>query len=324
MGGYGGDIEFLNDPWPRLDLGRGPETRQTLLLWGQIVGKTRLALCPMMNQWWQAAFTLTARGLTSFAMPIGERLLDVEFDFIDHRLVARTSDGAIESMSLCDQPLSAFYTGYLRALQNLGVDVHISPVAVEIPDLVRFDRDSRSCGYDPEWANRYFRALIQADRLLKQFRGWFVGKASPVHLFWGAFDLAATRFSGRPAPRHPGGVPHVKDLVMYEAYAEEVSSAGFWAGDARFPEAAFYSYAYPEPPGFSSAQVVPSAARYHPELGEFVLPYAAVRAAPDPSRAVLDFLESTYVAVADLAHWDRQHLERHDGAPAWMTTPAPT
>jgi hypothetical protein len=277
----------------------------------------------MVNQWWQAALTLTARGLSSAAMPIGDRLLDVELDLIDHRLVARTSDGAAESMSLCDQPLSAFYAGYLRCLQNLRVEVHISPVAVEIPDLVRFDRDHRACGYEPDWANRYFRALIQADRLFKEFRGRFVGKASPVHLFWGAFDLAATRFSGRPAPRHPGGVPHVKDLVMQEAYSEEVSSAGFWAGDARFPEAAFYSYAYPEPSGFSSARVRPAAARYDAALGEFLLPYAAVRDAPDPSGEVLAFLEDTYAAAANLAHWDREHLERHD-APAWTTTPALT
>jgi hypothetical protein len=317
------DPDAWDDPWPRLDIGRGPQTRQTLLLWGQVVGKTRLALCPMTNQWWQAALTLTARGLSSSAMPVGDRLLDVELDFIDHRLVARTSDGAIESMSLCDEPLSAFYAGYLRCLENLGVAVKISPVAVEIPDLVRFDRDARACAYDPEWANRYFRALIQADRLLKEFRARFVGKASPVHLFWGAFDLAATRFSGRPAPRHPGGVPHVKDLVMQEAYSEEVSSAGFWAGDARFPEAAFYSYAYPEPAGFSSAPVRPGVASYHPVLGEFLLPYAAVREAPDPSREVLAFLESTYAAAADLAHWDREHLERHDGASRW-TTPALT
>ncbi len=314
----------FHDPWPRLDVGRGPETSQTLLLWGQVVGKTRLALCPMTNQWWQAAFTLSARGLTSSAMPVGDRLLDVELDFIDHRLVARTSDGAVESMSLFDQPLASFYAGYLHCLANLGVEVVISPVAVEIPDLIRFDRDLRPCGYDPEWANRYFRALIQADRLLKIFRGRFVGKASPVHLFWGAFDLAATRFSGRPAPRHPGGIPHVKDLVMQEAYAEEVSSAGFWAGDARFPAAAFYSYAYPQPPGFEAAAVRPSAARFHPGLGEFVLPYAAVREAADPSADVLAFLESTYDAAADLAHWDRLHLERANGTPPWKTTPALT
>jgi Family of unknown function (DUF5996) len=324
MSARGEDLQDPGDgPWPRLDVGRGTETRQTLLLWGQIVGKTRLALCPMVNQWWQAALTLTARGLAGLAMPIGDRLLDVELDFIDHRLVARTSDGAVESMSLCEQPLSGFYAGYRRCLQNLGVEVKISPVAVEMPDLVRLDRDPRTCRYDADWARRYFRALIQADRLLKQFRGRFVGKASPVHLFWGAFDLAATRFSGRPAPRHPGGVPHVKDVVMYEAYAEEVSSAGFWAGDARFPEAAFYGYAYPEPAGFSSARVRPAAAHYHPTLGEFLLPYAAVRDASDPAGEVLAFLDSTYAAAADLAHWDRAHLERHDGAPA-STSPALT
>ncbi|HVV49671.1 MAG TPA: DUF5996 family protein [Polyangia bacterium] len=311
----------IRDPWPRLDVGRGAETSRTLLLWGQVVGKTRLALCPMVNQWWQAALTLTARGLGSAAMPVGDRLLDVELDFVDHRLVARTSDGAMASMSLGDQPLSEFYARYRRCLASLDVPLAISPVAVEIPELVRLDSDPRPCGYDPGWANRFFRALIQADRLLEAFRGRFVGKASPVHLFWGAFDLAATRFSGRPAPRHPGGIPHVSDRVMQEAYAEEVSSAGFWPGDARFPEAAFYAYAYPEPAGFSSAPVRPAAARYHAGLGEFILPYAAVRAAPDPSAEVLAFLDSTYAAAADLAHWDRAHLERNGGLPGW-TEPA--
>jgi uncharacterized protein DUF5996 len=299
------------DPWPRLDGGGGAETSQSLLLWGQILGKTRLALSPMVNHWWQVSLRVTARGLTTTPMPVDQRVVDVELDLIEHRLVARTSDGGIESMSLCDQPLSSFFAGYMRLLANLGVRVEISPIAVEIPERVLLDRDARLCRYDGDWANRFFRALIQADRLLKQFRGRFLGKASPVHFFWGACDLAATRFSGRPAPEHPGGIPHVSDGVMREAYSQEVSSAGFWAGDARFPEAAFYSYAYPAPAGFSDAAVRPAAARFAPSLGEFVLPYAAVRGAADPSAEVLAFLESTYQAAAELGKWDRGRLERN-------------
>jgi hypothetical protein len=299
------------DPWPRLDTGGGAETNQSLLFWTQILGKTRLALSPMVNHWWQVSLRLTARGLTTTPMPVDHRVLDVELDLIAHRLLARTSDGGLESMSLCDQPLSAFYREYLRLLGNLAVKVEISPLVVEIPERVHLDEDARLCRYDGDWANRFFRALIQADRLLKEFRARFVGKASPVHFFWGAADLAATRFSGRPAPPHPGGIPHVNDAVMREAYSQELSSAGFWAGDARFPEAAFYAYAYPAPAGFAEAAVRPAAARFNPTLGEFVLPYAAVRSAPDPSAAVLDFLQSTYEAAADLGKWDRARLERN-------------
>lgn len=302
--------------WPPLDTGGREETARSLLYWGQIVGKTRLALAPMVNHWWQVPLYLTARGLSTSSMPIGERALDIELDFIEHRLVARTSDGAIESMSLCDQALSGFFEGYQSCLTRLGVNVPIHPVAVEMPERLRLDADERLCRYDPDWANRFFRALVQADRLLKEFRGRFLGKSSPVHFFWGAFDLAVTRFSGRPAPRHPGGMPNVGDWVMHEAYSHEVSSAGFWPGDPRFPEAAFYAYAYPEPPGFAEASVRPAAARYDRTLGEFVLPYSVVRTAPDPSGAVLDFLQSTYEAAANLGKWDRAALERRP-------TPAP-
>ncbi len=298
------------DAWPRLDDGGRHGTHESLLWWGQIVGKTRLALSPMVNHWWQVPLYLTARGLGTTPMPVGARVLDLEIDLIDHRLVARTSDGRTTSMALCDQQLSSFYAEYVRHLRELGVEVAINPTAVEVPELVRLDRDARVCRYDPDWASRFFRALLQADRLLKEFRGKFRGKASPVHFFWGGFDLAATRFSGRPAPRHPGGVPHVSDAVMVEAYAEEVSSAGFWPGDARFPEPAFYAYAYPEPAGFADAPVRPAAARYDRTLGEYVLPYAAVRAAADPDADVRAFLESTYAAAADLGKWDRAALER--------------
>jgi hypothetical protein len=317
-----GDAEV----WPRLDVGGGAETSRSLLFWGQILGKTRLALSPMVNHWWQVSLRTTARGLTTTPMPIGaigDRVLDIELDFIDHRLVARTSDGGLETIGLCDRPLSQFYDEYMRRLANLGVDVKIDPLAVEIVDRVRLDRDPRICRYDPDWANRFFRALLQADRLLKEFRGRFTGKASPVHFFWGAGDLAATRFSGRTAPPHPGGIPHVADSVMREAYSQEVSSAGFWAGDARFPEAAFYAYAYPSPAGFAEAAVRPAAARYEPALGEFVLPYAAVRSAADPSAEVLAFLQSSYEAAADLAKWDRPRLERDEANPTRPDDRAP-
>ncbi|HZL16375.1 MAG TPA: DUF5996 family protein [Polyangia bacterium] len=312
-----------SDAWPRLDVGGGLETSQSLLFWGQILGKTRLALSPMVNHWWQVSLRMTARGLTTTPMPIGDRVLDIELDFIEHRLVARTSDGGLETIALCDQPLSSFYHEYMRRLANLGVGVTIDPLVVEIVDRVRLDRDPRICHYDPDWANRFFRALLQADRLLKEFRGRFTGKASPVHFFWGACDLAATRFSGRAAPPHPGGIPHVADRVMREAYSQEVSSAGFWAGDARFPEAAFYAYAYPSPAGFAEAPVRPEAARYEPALGEFVLPYAAVRSAADPSAEVLAFLQSSYEAAANLAKWDRPRLERDEATAIHPSDRAP-
>jgi hypothetical protein len=305
-------VEETHAPWPQLDGPGWSDTVASLTLWGQIIGKTRLALCPMMNHWWQVAFYVSARGLTTSPMPFEDRALEVELDFIDHRVVVRGSDGALETMDLCDGPLSAFYHRYVELIHRLGVDLPLYPYSVEMPERVRLDRDSRACRYDPAWANRFFRALVHADRLLKQFRARFGGKASPVHFFWGAFDLATTRFSGRPAPPHPGGIPNVGDWVMREAYSQEVSSAGFWPGDGRTSEAAFYSYAYPEPPGFKEAKVSPAAAAYQPTLGEFLLPYRDVRLARDPSAEVLEFLESTYAAAADLAQWDRSRLERRE------------
>jgi hypothetical protein len=301
-----------NAAWPALDLPGSAETIASLLLWGQIVGKTRLALCPPVNHWWHVTFYVSARGLTTSPMPARNGVFDIELDFVDHRLVARTSDGAVESMQLGERPLSDFYREYVDLLGRLGVELALLPYSVEMPERVRLDQDPRICRYDAGWANRFFRALVQADHVLKRFRGRFRGKASPVHFFWGAFDLATTRFSGRSAPPHPGGIPNIGAWVMRESYSEELSSAGFWPGDARFPEAAFYSYAYPEPSGFKQAAIRPAAARYDPQLGEFLLPYAAVRHLPDPSAEVLAFLETTYAAAADLAHWDRRALEHPD------------
>jgi hypothetical protein len=298
-----------NTEWPPLDGEGRMETVASLTLWGQIVGKTRLALCPPVNHWWHVTFYVSARGLTTSSIPAKGGVFDIELDFVDHRLVARNSDGAVESMQLGERSLSSFYREYVECLRRLGVDLALFPYSVEMPERIRLDQDSRICRYDPGWANRFFHALVAADRVLKRFRGRFRGKASPVHFFWGAFDLATTRFSGRSAPPHAGGIPNVGAWVMREAYSEELSSAGFWPGDARFPEAAFYSYAYPAPPGYSEASVRPATARYEQALGEFLLPYARVRRLADPSAEVLAFLETTYAAAADLGAWDRQALE---------------
>ena len=296
--------------WPSLEGPGSLETITSMRLWTQIVGKTRLALCPMVNHWWQVAFYVTARGLGTSPLAVGDRVFDVEVDLVGHELLLRTSDGGIERMLLRDGTLANFYAEYAGSLARLGIDLSIYPFAVEMPERIRLDRDTRVCRYDPDWANRFFRVLLQADRLLKEFRGRFIGKASPVHFFWGAFDLAVTRFSGRPATPHPGGIPNVGDWVMREAYSHEVTSAGFWPGDARFPHAAFYAYAYPEPAGFKDAKIRPASAGWEPSLGEFVLPYEAVRTAADPSGDVLAFLQSTYEAAAILAGWDRLTLER--------------
>jgi Family of unknown function (DUF5996) len=298
------------DACPDLDVPGWQATASSLHLWSQIVGKTRLALADMMNHWWQVPLYVSARGLATSPIPQGGRAFDVELDLVEHRLIVRASDGGVETMELGECALASFYQRYMQRLAALGFQVSIYPVTVELPERVQLDRDTRPCAYDREWANRFYRALLSADAVLKRFRGHFLGKASPVHVFWGALDLAVTRFSGRRAPPHPGGVPNVGDWVMREAYSHEVSSAGFWAGDARFPQAAFYAYAYPEPAGFKDAAVRPAAARYEPSLGEFVLPYAAVRAARDPAADLFDFLQTTYVAAADLARWDRAALER--------------
>ncbi len=308
--------EAVNDAWPPLDGPGWTDTVTSLTLWGQIIGKTRLTLCPMTNHWWQVAFYVSARGLTTSTMPIGDRALEVELDLVDHRIVVRCSDGTVQAMDLHDGPLVSFYRRYLELMHRFGVELSLYPYSVEMPERVRLAQHSRMCRYDTDWATRFFRVLLHADRLLKQFRTRFTGKASPVHFFWGAFDLATTRFSGRAAPPHPGGIPNVGDWVMREAYSHEVSSAGFWPADGRNSEAAFYSYAYPEPKGFRDAIVHPAAARYEQSLGEFLLPYRAVQAARDPSADVLAFLESTYVAAADLANWDRASLERRERSSA--------
>ncbi len=298
--------------WPQLVYADWADTCQTMHRWSQIVGKTRLALEPMLNHWWQVALYVSARGLTTSAMPCsGGRLLEIEFDLLAHELAFRVSDGGRRAVPLAARSVADFFADYQAALAALDVAVHIWPVPVEIPDdALPFADDRVHAAYDGLAAQRFWRVLVQADRVFKVFRGRFLGKASPVHFFWGSFDLAASRFSGRPAPPHPGGAPHVADRVMREGYSHEVSSAGFWPGSPQAPQAAFYAYAYPTPPGFGAAPVQPAGAAYNAQMGEFLLPYDVLRAAPDPDAALLAFLQSTYEAAANLASWDRQALER--------------
>jgi len=295
--------------WPPLPLAQWQETYATLHLWTQIVGKTRLSLSPMMNHWWQVTLYVTARGLTTSPMPSGFRSLEIELDFIDHALVFRTSDGMVRSLALASRPVAEFYADYMTTLRDLGVSARFYPVPVELPAVIPFRDDCVHATYDPEAASRYFRALVQVDRVFKQFRGRFSGKCSPVHFWWGAFDLACTRFSGRRAPAHPGGVPNTPDYVQQIAYSHECISAGWWPGSGPVAEPAFYAYAYPEPQGLPDARIEPAGATYNRELREFIMPYEAVRTAEQPDDVLLDFLESTYVAAADLAGWDRASFD---------------
>ena len=296
--------------WPELRLADWHETYATLHMWTQIVGKTRLALAPMENHWWQVALYVTPRGLTTSPVPHGARTFAVSFDFLEHALVMQTSDGATGGFALAPRSVAEFYAEYMDTLRALGLDVRIRPVPVEIATAIPFAEDHVHSAYDPDAARRCWRILVQADRVLKRFRGRFLGKASPVHFFWGSFDLAMTRFSGRPAPRHPGGVPTCPDRVMVESYSHECASAGFWPGNDMLPEPAFYAYAYPEPPGYADAPIGPAGACYHPELREFVLPYEAVRTASSPDQVLLEFLQAAYERAADLGRWDRAALDR--------------
>jgi hypothetical protein len=299
------------DPWPDIPYAAWRDTLETLHRWTQIVGKTRLALEPLLNHWWQVPLYVSTRGLTTSAMPYGGgRLVEMEFDFPGRELAIRTSAGGRRALPLAPRSVADFYAEYQRALAELGVEAPIWPVPVELPDDLPFAVDELHASYDAAAAERFWRALVHADRVFRTFRAGFLGKASPVHFFWGSFDLAVTRFSGRPAPPHPGGVPHVGDWVMREAYSHEVASAGFWPGAPASPAPAFYAYAYPTPAGFGDRSVRPADAFFSREMGEFFLPYDAVRAAPDPEAALLEFLQTTYEAAADLAGWDRQALER--------------
>jgi hypothetical protein len=296
--------------WPALPLDDWRSTYDTLHLWSQMVGKTRLALAPMQNHWWQVTLYVTSRGLGGPPLPYGERTLDIDFDFLDHQLVMRTSEGATRSLPLRPRSVADFYGEYREMLKALEVDVRIRPVPSEMETVVPFQDDRAHSSYDADAAQRCWRALAQADRVLRAFRGRFLGKCSPVHFWWGGFDLSCTRFNGRIAPPHPGGIPNLPDWITREAYSHECISAGWWPGGPPLNEPAFYAYAYPEPAGLPEAAVRPAKAYYHPVMREFILPYDAVREAADPDAVLMEFLQSTYEAAADLARWDRAALER--------------
>ena len=298
-----------DDSWPSLPYQEWKETCATLHMWTQIVGKIRLVLTPWTNHSWHVTLYLTARGLTTSPIPHGTRLFQIDFDFIDHKLLLTTSDGALREMPLGPQSVAQFYQTLMSILRELNLPVSINTTPNELPNPIPFERDETHRSYDPEYANRFWRVLLQADRVFKEFRSRFCGKCSPSHFFWGSFDLAVTRFSGQPAPQHPGGVPHLPDAITREAYSQEVSSLGFWPGNDAMPQAIFYSYAYPEPKGFSEAKVKPEAASYNPQVKEFILPYDAVRAAESPDEMLLAFAQSTYDAASTLGNWDRAALE---------------
>lgn len=296
--------------WPSLPIAEWQDTQATLHMWTQIVGKTRLALAPMENHWWQVALYVTPRGLTTSGMPCGSRVFAADFDFLDHQLYLRTSDGATEAVALRPQSVADFYAEYLTALSSLDLDVTIRPVPVEVETAIPFAEDREHKSYDAAAVQRWWRLLLQADRVLKRFRGRFLGKASPSHFFWGSFDLAMTRFSGRPAPLHPGGAPNCPNYVMEEAYSRECASSGFWPGGGAITEPAFYAYAYPEPTGYADQPARPDGARYDGTLREFILPLDAVRRAAAPDDALLDFFQSAYAAAAEKGRWDRAALEQ--------------
>ena len=298
------------ETWPSLPLEAWSETYATLHRWLQIVGKVRLVQSPWINHSWHATLYVTPSGLTTATIPYDDRTFQIDVDFVDHRLIVRVSDGRAGGFALEPRSVAQFYARLMTELAVLGLRVRIYPLPNELPDSVRLDEDEAHCAYDPIYAQRFWRILVQSDRVFREFRARFIGKCSAVHLFWGALDLAVTRFSGRRAPEHPGGVPNLPDWVTREAYSHEVASCGFWPGGGSVAYPAFYAYAYPEPPGFAGAPVKPAEAFYSPELREFILPYDIVRNSATPDATLLDFLQTTYEAAADLGNWDRAALER--------------
>ncbi|WP_193043594.1 DUF5996 family protein [Mycolicibacterium baixiangningiae] len=292
--------------WPSLRVDAWEPARRTLHMWTQVVGKVRLAYAPMLNHWWQVPLYVSPRGLTTSAVPMGARVFDMEFDFVDHVLSVRVSDGGAESMDLRDKSVAQFHDETMAMLGRLGIPVRISTRPNEVDPAIPFAEDEQA-GYDPAAVSAFWQQLVQAVRVINEFRSRFIGKVSPVHFFWGSFDLACSRFSGRLAPRHPGGAPNCADWVMVEGYSHELSSCGFWPGGGE--EGAFYSYAYPEPDGYAEFAGRPDGAFYETGLRQYLLPYETARAAKDPDQCVLDFLEFTYGAAADLAGWDRDALE---------------
>jgi hypothetical protein len=298
------------DVWPPLPLDEWSDTAATLHLWMQIVGKVRLVQSPWINHSWHVTLYVTSRGLTTSPIPHDDRSFEIDFDFVAHRLRVRSSDGREAGFPLEPQTVARFHARLVEQMAALDLHVKIYGRPNEIADPIPFADDEVHRAYDREYAHRFWRVLVQSDQVLKEFRARFIGKCSPVHLFWGGADIAVTRFSGRTAPEHPGGIPNLPDWVTREAYSHEVSSCGFWAGGGAINHAAFYSYAYPEPPGFAQAPVKPAAAFYSTDLREFILPYDAVRKSKDPDAMLLDFFQTTYEAAANLARWDRAALEK--------------
>jgi len=296
------------DCWPALPLAAWKDTYATLHMWTQIVGKVRLALTPKINHWWNVPLYVSARGLTTSVIPNGHRVFDMEFDFVEHKLVIRTNDPATKTVALAQRSVADFYKDFMSVLRSLDIDAEIWKMPVEVPDPIPFDQDTIHAAYDPEYAGRLWRILVSTDEVFKVFRSRFIGKSSPVHFFWGAFDLAVTRFSGRRAPERNDPDPVLRK-IMREAYSHEVISAGWWPGGGAVADAAFYAYAAPEPPGFAQQTVRPQKAFYSKEMGEFLLMYDDVRKASSPTTVLLDFLESTYEAGATLGKWDREALE---------------
>lgn len=320
-------MHLTADPWPPLELEDWSDTYATLHRWTQIVGKTRLALTPFENHWWNAALFVSAHGLTTSAMPCDNGLVEIEMNVLDDQIVVRSSEYEARTIPLLSQSVAEFYREYCATLDDLGIRPRFWPAPNELRDARPFAEDREHATYDANAARRWWRALTQANRLLSRFRGQFSGKCSPSHFWWGGFDLACTRFSGRDAPPHPGGIPHCPDYVMRESYSRECISAGWWPGSVGGPvdEPAFYAYAYPEPPGCADADVLPSTAYYNHELREWILPWDAVRTSDDPDAMVMSFLESTYAAAARLGGWDVEHFRARPpaGAPVAPVNTAP-
>jgi Family of unknown function (DUF5996) len=294
-----------SESWPPLPLSAWADTYATLHMWTQIVGKVRMALSPHVNHWWEVPLYVSARGLTTSPIPYGREVFEIEFDFVDHRLTVTTCEGQTKSMRLRPCAVADFYAEFMDLLGSLGIEVKIWTLPSEVPNPIRFEQDRVHASYDARYAHAFWRILVTVDSIFKEFRSRFIGKVSPVHFFWGGFDMAVTRFSGRPAPERPGA-----DSIQREGYSHEVSSVGFWPGGGDVQGAAFYAYAAPEPAGFCERIARPAAAAYNTQLGEFLLMYDDVRASASPREALLGFCQSTYEAAADLAHWDRVALER--------------
>jgi hypothetical protein len=304
-----------DEVWPALPLADWSDTCATLHLYTQIIGKIRLQQSPWLNHCWHVTLYVTSRGLTTSPIPYDTRTFQIDLDFVGHAVTLASSDGDVGGLALQAESVAAFYRRLMDEMDRLDLHVEINKKPNEVPQAIPFDRDDVHRAYDREYAQRFWRVLVQADRVFKRFRARFIGKCSPVHFFWGAPDLAVTRFSGRRAPRHPGGVPNLPDWVTRDAYSHEVSSCGFWPGGGAVPYPAFYAYAYPEPAGFAQARVEPQHAFYSPELREFILAYDVVRGAESPDQVLLDFMQTTYEAAANLAQWDRASLEYGDRPP---------